>query len=72
MAMGSGGLLADGTVVVRGDRTATLWTDTGTTQLPVPDGFARWQVTGASASGVLVGAASDDHGRTVTFRWACR
>jgi hypothetical protein len=68
----SGGLLADGAVVLQDVRTATLWTEAGTTELPVPDGFSRWLITGASAGGVLVGPASNDRGWTATFRWACR
>nr|BFE57849.1 hypothetical protein GCM10020063_023750 [Dactylosporangium thailandense] len=71
LTVGTAGLLADGTVVLTDTQTVTLWTDADATPVPAPEGFGRWQITGASEHGTLVGIAIDGDQRAA-FRWACR
>ncbi|WP_433088932.1 hypothetical protein ACQP1P_21990 [Dactylosporangium sp. CA-052675] len=71
LSTGTAGLLADGTVVLLDIHSVTLWTETGATPLPTPEGSGRWEVTGASERGTLVGTVVDGE-RRAAFRWACR
>ncbi|MET7398905.1 hypothetical protein ABZS66_36035 [Dactylosporangium sp. NPDC005572] len=68
---GASGLLPDGTVVLNVTDGTTLWTETGTTKLPVPAGYDRTMVTGAGSNGLLVGTALQRNGKSAPFRWAC-
>jgi hypothetical protein len=68
---GARALLADGRVAINIADGAVLWTDAGSTSLPVPGGYHRVQVTGAGAGGMVVGTATDRAEKTVAVRWNC-
>ncbi len=71
LSLGATGLLPDDTVVLNAADGPMLWTDAGTTKLPVPAGYDDAQVTGVGGNRLLVGTAVDRGGKFNAFRWDC-